>query len=230
MRVRDYVPGQAARYDLFFKNLIQYVNAKCAGQSPAWTHIPSAALTALSGVYADWYTAYAITLKPCTSQEKAEKRRLQVSSAKALRAFVNAYLRFHPDVTDEDRENMGLPVSDGTRTPVVAPEEGPDYEILQFGNGRLGIVYRNGSKGRKGSKPPGVTCARIYYGVFDSPVTGQEQLPASVRATRCPHSITFREGDRGARAYFALKWEIQKGNNKERSESNWSEIQSEIIP
>ncbi|MDR1420592.1 MAG: hypothetical protein LBI86_09480, partial [Treponema sp.] len=95
---------------------------------------------------------------------------------------------------------------------------------------RLGIVYRNGSKGKKGSRPPGVTGARIYYGVFDSPITDQEQLPASVWATRCPHSITFRESDRGRRAYIALKWEIQKGSDKERSESNWSEIQSEIIP
>jgi hypothetical protein len=91
-------------------------------------------------------------------------------------------------------------------------------------------VYRNGSKGKKGSRPPGVTGARIYYGVFDSPITDQEQLPASVWATRCPHSITFRESDRGRRAYIALKWEIQKGSDKERSESNWSEIQSEIIP
>jgi hypothetical protein len=226
----DYVPSQAARYDVFFKNLVQYVNEKCGGQSPEWTHIPSGAVTALITVYADWHTAYVVTLKPCTSQEKAEKRRLQVSSAKSLRAFVNAYLRFHPDVTDEDKENMGLTVPDSTRTPVVAPEDGPDYEVVQFGSGRLGIVYRNGSKGKKGSRPPGVTGARIYYGVFDSPVTDQSQLPASVWATRCPHSITFREGDRGKRAYFALKWEIQKGNDKERGESNWSEIQSEIVP
>jgi hypothetical protein len=87
-------------------------------------------------------------------------------------------------------------------------------------------VYRLGEQGRKGSKPPGVQGARIYYGVFDAPPTVQEDLPAPVWATWCPHVITFRETDRGRRAYFAMKWEIRK----EHGESPWSEFQSEIIP
>ncbi|MDR1374589.1 MAG: hypothetical protein LBJ24_06430 [Treponema sp.] len=45
-------------------------------------------------------------------------------------------------------------------------------------------------------------------------------------ATRCPHVIRFRETDRGKRAYFSLKW----GSRKEKCESGWSGIQSEIIP
>jgi hypothetical protein len=71
-----------------------------------------------------------------------------------------------------------------------------------------------------------VAGARIYYGVFDGPVTDQELLPASKWATKCPHIIRFRESDRGRRVYIALKWEIRKENG----ESPWSEIQSELVP
>jgi hypothetical protein len=60
--------------------------------------------------------------------------------------------------------------------------------------------------------------ARIYYGF--EPVTDQGPLPLSVRATRCPHIIRFRESDRGKRVYFALRWE----SRKENGESPWSEI------
>jgi hypothetical protein len=90
----------------------------------------------------------------------------------------------------------------------------------------LGIIYRNGEKGKKGSKPPGVAGARIYYGGFDAPPADQNALPLSVWATRCPHIIRFRESDRGKRVYFALKWEIRK----EHGESGWSEMQSELVP
>jgi hypothetical protein len=88
----------------------------------------------------------------------------------------------------------------------------------------LGIIYQEGT-GRKGSKPPEAEGARVHYGVPGAPPAEQKELPASVWATRCPHTITFRETDRGKRAYFALQWENSKGE-----EGPWSEIQSEIIP
>jgi hypothetical protein len=69
---------------------------------------------------------------------------------------------------------------------------------------------------------------RIYYGVFDDPPADQDLLPASVGATCCPHVITFRESDRGKRAWFALKWEVHRSGPE--GESGWSEMLSEIIP
>jgi hypothetical protein len=223
----DYIPGGDAAFNTWFKNLCQYVNDQCTGASPRWTHIPAAARTELNSAYEAWYTAYSITLKPCTSQQKAEKRRVREVSEKKARNFVNAYLRFHPDVTEEDKRNMSLHVPSGSRTPAVPPKEGPFFAVVQLGPRILGINYWF-SSGRKGSKPPGVEGARIYYGVFDEPPAEQGKLPASIWATRCPHAITFRETDRGRRAYFALKWEVRKGGAD--GESGWSDMMSEIIP
>jgi hypothetical protein len=221
---RDYIPGPDAAFDTFFKNLVQYVVQKTQGSPPAWTHIPQTAVTALSDSYNAWRAAYEVTLKPCTKPERDEKNRVRGVSEKDIRGFVNIYLRFHPDVTDNDRENMGLHIPDAVRTPVTPPETGPRFHIAQLGPGALGVIYQDG-EGRKGSKPRGVSGARIYYGVFDEPPADQNLLPASTWATRCPHRVTFREGDRGKKAFFALKWEIGKGG-----ESPWSEIQGEIVP
>ncbi|MDR1306824.1 MAG: hypothetical protein LBK74_04545 [Treponema sp.] len=221
----DFIPSGSTAYDTFFKNLIQYVTLQCTGASPRWTHIPQDARDALADQYGAWYTAYSVTRKPCTSPQRAEARRLLKSTRKALRNFINIYLRYHPSVTPEDKENMGIPVPSGEHTPINPPKTAPTFIIVQLGPGTLGIIYQDGER-RKGSKPKNVRGARIYYGVFGEPATDQRKLPASVWATRCPHIIRFREADRGKRAFFALKWEI----SKENGEGPWSEIQSEIIP
>jgi hypothetical protein len=130
----------------------------------------------------------------------------------------------NPIIPKAKLRELGLPVPDGVRTPKPRPTTYPTFTIIQKGAGLLGIIYQEGT-GRKGSRPPEANGARIYYGVPDAPPASQDELPASVFATRCPHTITFRETDRGKRAYFALQWENAKGE-----EGPWSEIQSEIIP
>jgi hypothetical protein len=221
----DYIPQSDAAFDSWFRNLNEYVGEKCGGNYPQWTHIPSEPRNNLNDLYAVWHTAYEAVLKPHTPVDTAAKNNAKKAAKAAIRPFVNKYLRF-PPVNNEDRTAMGIRNPDPHPTPVKPPEKGPSYSIAQMGPGILGIIYRNGEKGKKGSKPPGVRGARIYYGVFDTPPANQKALPASVWATRCPHSVTFRETDRGKRAYFALKWEIQRENG----ESGWSEIQSEIVP
>jgi hypothetical protein len=221
----DYIPYNDKKFDGWVKFLIQYVDGKCGGNKPEWTHIPSEPRSALSDAYTVWEEAFNRTIGPHTSVDTAAKNTAKKALVALVRPFVNQYLRF-PPVTDEDRQAMGIPNRDTHLTPVKVPDTVPSFSITQMGPGTLGIVYRNGDKARKGSKPKGVAGARIHYGVFDEPVTDQEKLSASKWATKCPYKLRFRETDRGKRAYFALRWEIRKENG----ESDWSGIQSEIIP
>jgi hypothetical protein len=219
----DYIPDQDAIFEAWFKFLLDYVIQRVSQE--IWAHIPQAALTVLTGGYNSWYLAYIATIGPHTPVQTETTTAATDAAKKVIRPFVNQYLRF-PPVTDADRLAMGIPNKDPHHTPVKPPDEGPRYSIVQIGPGLLGIVYRWGDQGRKGSKPPGMTGAEVHYGVPDGPVTDQEELPAMTWATRCPHIIRFRESDRGKQAFFALKW----GSRKENCVSGWSEIQSEIVP
>jgi hypothetical protein len=218
----SYIPLSYELFDLWFKFLMQYVLSKATGTAPAWTHIPQAALDLLTEAYAAWYLVYGKTLGPHTPVDTLARKQGKAAAGKIIRPFVNQYLRFWP-VTDEDRKAMGIPNRDEHPTPISPPETGPLFSVAQEGPRAIGIAYWNGKKGRKGSKPKGVVGVRIYYGF--EPVADQSQLPFSEWATRCPHTVRFREADRGKRVYFALKWEIQK----EHGESPWSEIQSELV-
>jgi hypothetical protein len=221
----DYVPGKDSAFDTFFRILVEYVVKMVMAEKAKWTHIPVAAVEMLIAAYDAWHTAYLAVQKPHTKVDTEAKNDAKKAGAAVIRPFVNQYLRF-PPVTNEDRTAMGIHNPDTHLTQVKPPAVGPLFSIDQLGPAMLGIVFRSSEHGRKGSKPPGVQGSRIYYGVLDTPPLDQNALPASVWATRCPHNIMFREGDRGKRAFFALKWEIQRENG----ESPWSEIQSEIIP
>ena len=221
----DYIPTKDADFSAWLGFLYRYVNSKCGGTPPAWGHIPQDAQISLRTHFLAWETAYAAVIGPHTKVDTEAKNDAKKAATAFVRAFVNQFLRF-PPVTDEDRTAMGIPNRDTHPTPINPPETGPVYTVAQKGPRMLEVIYRNGNLGRKGSKPPGVQGARIFYGVFDTPPARQDDLPASVWATRCPHIIEFPETDRGRRAYFALKWEIRR----EHGESPWSEFQDEIIP
>ncbi|MDR2159242.1 MAG: hypothetical protein LBP23_04135 [Treponema sp.] len=219
----DYVPRAEAAFDMFFGNIVRYTEEKTAGADPPWYHIPQAEREALSGAYAAWHEAYEATLGPCTPGQRAGKRDARRVSEKILRVFVNRFLRY-PPVTNGDRTYMGICNPDPVRSFVEVPPGSPRYFIVQLGHGCLGINYHHDG-GRRGSRPPHVRGARIYYGIFDRPPKRPEEFTSSVSAIRCPKRIFFQEGDRGKRAYFALRWEIRKGD-----EGGWSEIEGEIIP
>ncbi|MDR1375134.1 MAG: hypothetical protein LBJ24_09205 [Treponema sp.] len=219
----DYIPNKDGDFDTFFVFMVQYVTSKCTGGE--WTHIPPADRTELTNARNNWTVAYTNVKGPHTKVDTLAKNDAKKAAKAVIRPFVNKFLRYDP-VTNEDRAAMGIPNRDDHPSPVQPPEQGPNYSIAQMGPATLGIVYRNGEKGRKGSKPKGMTGAEIHYGVFDTAPADQNELPGMVWATRVPHQIHFRESDRGKRVWFALKW----GTRREKCESNWSEMQSEFVP
>jgi hypothetical protein len=88
----DYIPGNDAAFNTWYKFLNQYVNGKCTGQSPEWTHIPQDALAAQQSAYAAWYNAYALTFGPHTPVETEAKNDAKKAAKAAVRPFVNQYL------------------------------------------------------------------------------------------------------------------------------------------
>ncbi|MDR1419033.1 MAG: hypothetical protein LBI86_01540 [Treponema sp.] len=89
----DYIPVNDKDFDIWFKNLTQYVNAKTTGQSPEWTHIPASEVTLLTGAYAAWYTAYTPTLKPHTPAETLAKDEARAAAVTdVIRPFVGQWL------------------------------------------------------------------------------------------------------------------------------------------
>jgi hypothetical protein len=221
---QDPVPQSDGSYDRYLKNIVQYVAEQCGGASPRWTHIPQAARTAQAEDYAAWYTAWAVTFKPHTPQETAEKNRQKARTKKNLRAFIKAYLRYHPAVTNEDRDNMGIPNDDPTRSPVPPPETRPDFDIVVKDIRTLSLPFHDqGTESR--AIPYGFDGAVVRWVVMDRPATSVKELTESHLATRSPFTLVFTDEERGKIVSIAMQWQNKKGQKGKPSE-----IQSTIVP
>jgi hypothetical protein len=219
----DFIPNNDAKFDDWFKFLNQYVNQKCTGSTPEWTHIPAAARTALQDAYTAWYTAYANAKGPHTPVQTEAKNDAKKAAKQALRPFINQYLRF-PPVTDEDRTAMKIPNKDTHPTPVPTPGDIPEVEAQTPLPRVLRFRFRRVNMKRWG-KPKDVHGMELVWLISDTLPAEIEQLVHSAFATKSPLELTFKESERGKRLYYAVRWEtgtVKKGK--------FSEIYSAIIP
>jgi hypothetical protein len=174
-------------------------------------------------MYGAWYTAYSKMSGPYTQVDREAKNDAKRASKKAIRAFVNQYLRF-PPVTDEDRTAMGIPNHDTRPTPIPAPGDIPEVEAQTPLPRVLRFRFRRASMKRWG-KPGNVHGMELVWVIADTAPTEIEELIHSAFATKSPLELTFKESERGKRLYFAVRWEtgtVKKGK--------FSAIYSAIIP
>jgi hypothetical protein len=220
---KDYIPANDGAFNNWFKYLNQYVNTKCTGQSPEWTHIPQGARTDLQSAYADWYTAYAVTLTPHTPVDTEAKNDAKKAAKAAVRPFVNQYLRF-PPVTDEDRTAMDIPNHDIKPTPVPVPKDIPEVEAQTPKPRVLSFRFRRATMKRWG-KPEDVHGMELVWLLTETPPVHVRDLAHSSFATKSPLELSFDEDERGKKLYYAVRWET--GTAKK---GDFSEIYSAIVP
>jgi hypothetical protein len=235
---KDYVPTQDAAFDTWFRNLYQYVNAKCGPpDAPQWSHIPAEARAELDAACTAWHAAYEVTLTPCTKPERDEKNRVRKVSEKTARNFVNAYLRYHPAVTGYDKEQMGLHIPDTTPTAVPRPTAQPEADVAYPGVHLIELTRIRTVPGG-GDDPRSDYGVRIFWGILApaaphdkfrlaSPPASGDDLPHSTFTHRRRYLFDF-SGDSGNTVYFCLRYENGKGGKE--GEGPFGPVFSAVIP
>jgi len=122
----DFVPRADAAFDTFYWNFVDFVidNAR------RWVNIPQNDVTALDLQFSEWTKAYNLTLVPHIPQLTLEKNSVRTTMERALRAFINRFLRW-PPVTDLDRDKMGIRNRDTICTPQPVPEIEADTSVIR---------------------------------------------------------------------------------------------------
>jgi hypothetical protein len=144
---------------------------------------------------------------------------------KRLRQAIKEYLTYNHAVTDEDRDDLGLPIHKSGRTPSPVATSYPDFDVNSGTIRRLGIEFYDQGQKKSKAKPAGQHGAEIKWGIRDTPPASINDLTNSAFDTRTPFTLEFDETQRGSTVYFCLRWENNVG-----VKGPWSEIQSAIIP
>ena len=219
VKKHDYVPQNAAQFNVFMRNLIDYVKSK----QEEWVHIPEDRFDELVDAYLIFETAFEAAFGPHTSVQTQARREAQALTTRLLRAFVNQFLRF-PPVTDVDRIEMGIPNRDKIRTPHIDVPEMVDFVIHLSSIRELVVEFWIQGEARM-AKPEGYDGAVIIWGVRDTPPASQRELTHHILASRTPFTLRFDETERGKTVFVALAWQNERGIL-----GQWSEFRSAIIP
>jgi hypothetical protein len=214
-----YIPQSSAEFDVFYENLVNTVLGNVLAATPVWPHIPKADAEALAADYTAWHTVYEKTLVPHTPTITAEKRRVQTASMRYAAEFVNRYLR-HPPVTNEQRDDLGIPNHDPIRTPIPPPKSQVVADIDFPGIHMVELRNIRRVPGTIEDDPRSDYGVRIYYGLTGKPtdtfkfrLTEPPQkgtdLPYSVFTRRKRVPLDF-EGETGNTVYFCLRYENAK--------------------
>jgi hypothetical protein len=218
MAKRDYVPHEEGEFYDWVKNLVAYATAHYQGWS-----VPCPAGTLAQPLQA-FTAAYEQFLDPNHGKVDTErKNETKAALVHLVRQYCQAWIMHNPNVTDDDRLEMGLPLYDTTRTPSGEPDTRPMFKVLIHDIRQIKLEISDFESTRI-AIPERYDGAVVYWGFLDRPPVSPEELIKSTLATHAHFMLTFNEEDRGKTVYVAVRW--QKGELK----GPWSEIIGLIVP
>jgi hypothetical protein len=183
----------------------------------------------LDGEFYDKYTAFVTAYQdyaPPTMRTRM-KTKTFVAAKKVFtpvyRKLYSVYLKDNMLATSSDLLVMGLPTREKPPAPPV-PKTAPVSYVAHTGPKSVVIRFRNGG-GRRLAKPRGAHGAEMIWAVLDAPPQGWDYLTNTSFSTRVPFRLTFEDGQRGKKLYFAMRWINLRGKP-----GPWESIQSTYIP
>ena len=218
-RKHDYIPRNPALFNDFMKNLLHFFSLR----KGAWEHIPEEPVQNLSELFEAFQEKHSAAQGLHTPLETAERQKAQADCIKALRPFVNQYLRF-PPVTDADRIAMGIPNHDTILTHHDVVNERVEIRLENKDSREIKAHFRvNGATNK--AKPFGYAGAVFQWDVLDKPPERPQDLKRHRRASRTPFTMIFDETERGKTVYVTAAWENGKSILGE-----FCEVISTIVP
>jgi hypothetical protein len=216
----DFIPHSDGAFLEWSKTLVAYVNPRLTA-----FNIPAGATTEIQALLTAYETAFEAAQNPNRGKvDVLNKNEAKESLTAALRVFIKAYLTFNPAVTDADKESMGLPLHDNTRTPSPVPSTIPETELDSSIIRQITVHFKDAGSDKRG-KPAYVHGIELRWSLLETAPASVEDLKNSAFDTASPYTFTFDEADRGKALYICPRWENNKGEK-----GPWGEIVKAIIP
>jgi hypothetical protein len=188
-------------------------------------NIPTEALPPLQTQLTAYEVAFAAVQAPNHGKvDVLTKNEARDALKSSVRVFVKACLTCNPAVSDADRENMGLPLHDGTRKPAPVPAMIPELELDSAVIRQITVHFKDAGSGKRG-KPAHVHGVELRRELPDATPSSVNGLKSSAFDTASPYTFKFDDPDRGKALYICPRWENNKGDK-----GPWGEIYKAIVP
>jgi hypothetical protein len=215
----DFIPHQDGAFLEWAKTLLAYIPSKLTV-----FNIPQTAFTPIQGLLTAYEAAFNAAQNPNRGKvDVLNKNEAKEALTQSLRAFIKGFLTYNPAVSDVDKENIGLPLHDGTRTPAPVPTTIPELELDISVIRQISVHFRDAGSDKRG-KPAHIHGVELRWALLDNPPVSVEDLIKSAFDTASPYTFKFDEPERGKALYICPCWENNKGDK-----GPWGEIYKAII-
>ena len=171
-------------------------------------------LDQISGAATEYQNALAAHTAAAAAARTARQAKdlAKKSLTGSIRSLVKQ-LQANPNLTNTQREALGISLRDDTRTTHNPPVSSPDPRVRTIKH--LGhIIGFLDSDTEKAAKPAGVDAAEVYMAIVpaDAPAPADYSQYAFVGlATRSTFTLGFEPADASKRAYYLARWVNGKG-------------------
>ena len=204
----DYIPTSDSDFNVWQSNTLNEISPNLT----AWG-IATSSFQQLQALQTKWSNAYlkASNKQNRTSADVQDKNDARYDYEKGYRSFVGEWLTYNSNVTDADRERMGLTVRSDSRTPVPVPSTRP-VGILDFSI-RLQhtVAYADEANGRSKAKPAGVHGCEIWVKVGGDAPKSASELSYKGICTASPFTVNYSGDDAGKIACYWIRWVNTRG-------------------
>jgi hypothetical protein len=216
---KDYIPTNPDEFNAYQENFVNQVD----GNAPRW-NIMLPAITPLHEQQAVWNAVYPKAANPNnrTPADVLERQEAQAAYTKEIRTFANQQLVNNPQVTDPDKERLGLHVHSGSRHPAPVPTSSPIVVRIDTSESQQHIIHF-ADESDKLAKPDGVHGCEIYMKKGEAPASDAEMTFAGTD-TRSPFVVNFDIADLGQTVHYKLCWVNTRGQH-----GPWSKLVSAVV-
>jgi hypothetical protein len=226
-RVKDFVPRREKEFKHWSDNFITKL-----GEIITESLMPIETYRVLVRLHDDYNSKYKFSETPETRTSATVLARQEARTVyeKELRLAVKAYLNYSPNLTNKQRNLLGLNIHKTDRTPIGLPTEPPSMKVKVRTTAQLIVQFQQQRPGEKDpkrslAKPYGMDGAIIKYDVLPEKPADHTEFRRHVFATRTPYIMNFPMVERSKTAYFVIAWVNEKGEV-----GPYSSVVSEIIP
>jgi hypothetical protein len=207
MPAKDFIPTTDRKFRDFSDNFFNV----CAANAAAF-NLSEPVMTRLDDLTSDFAQKLSAATNPQTRGvrtvfEKDECKKVLVAEIRKIARQVNGLM----DVSNDQRQALGLNVRDTTPTRVPVPSVAPYVRITDAKSGQIHFELRQDGDLR--AKPDGVADALVFTFVGENPPADPRQWVYCMTTGKTNCTTAFPEGSGGKKVWVAAFWTNSKGQN-----------------
>jgi len=220
-----YIPAQDGAFDIWLQNFSTLLTA-----APATYGLVAADATAVATEYTNWHAAYLTATDPGTrtSPTIADKIAARVSAEAVVRPYAVS-ISLNDGVTDMDKLNIGVNLSNPAPSPIPAPATSPALILVNATPLAHRLQYRDSAQPTSKKKPFGVVGIEIWRAVGVLPAISPGQCQFYELWTKSPNTTSFDSVDVMKIATYFARWATRSGPAGRAQTGPWSAPLSVVI-